>query len=259
NENYGKQVYDHYLAMDSTVNVVSAQKASLLTDWVKQWQEAVDQGQSCTVQGNTQVSPPVVDQYEIGQSSIDQNPNVNVCGYYYLPGGHAGDVAQTIKDLQDAGVKVYKLDQAVTAPAAHQFGQFNINAVQGQGSPDLTQTVTLSAGTLYIPLAQGPKHWIQAVLGEHPYLPFNYFYDTGAALVSGSSIDLPTLNSDAATWETPVYGLSSYPVGHYALGLPKIAVYTGGTAVPTNPAFHGTGDGQCTSRSYCEVMFALTQ
>src|SRR5207244_9472971 len=84
-------------------------------------------------------------------------------------------------------------------------------------------------------------------------------FDTGAALVSGSSIDLPTLNSDAATWETPVYGLSSYPVGHYALGLPKIAVYTGGTAVPTNPAFHGTGDGQCTSRSYCEAMFALTQ
>ncbi len=344
NENYGKQVYDHYLAMDTTVNVVAAQKASLLSDWVKQWPEAVDQGQSCTVQDNTQVSPPVVDQYEIGQSSIDQNPNVSVCGYYYLPGRHSGDVAQTIKDLQDAGVKVYKLDQAVTVPAAHQFGQFDINAVQGTGSPDLTQTVTLPTGSLYIPLAQGAKHWIQAVLGENPYLPFNYFYDevtwsysllrgfagdgfltqqlpagasmtliadphqgtapgsaqpvyafntdsmaglamvnqllnqgadvarsavafdaggahfdSGAALVSGSSVDLATLNSDAATWQTPVYGLSSYPVDHYALGLPKIAVYTGGAAVPTNPAFHGTGDGQCTSRSYCEVMFALTR
>jgi hypothetical protein len=344
NENYGKQVYDHYLAMDTTVNVVSAQKARLLTDWINQWPEAVGQGQSCTVQDNTQVSPPAVDQYEIGQSSIDQNPNVSVCGYYYLPGRHSGDVAQTIKDLQDAGVEVYKLDQPVTVPAVHQFGQFDINAVEGHGSPDLTQTMTLPAGTLYIPLAQGMKHWIQAVLGENPYLPFNYFYDevtwsysllrgfagdgfltqqlpggtpmtligdphqgtvpgtaqpvyafntdsmaglamvnqllsqgaavarageafdaggahfdTGAALVSGSSIDLGTLNSDAARWETPVYGLSAYPVNHYALGLPKIAIYTGGTTVPTNPAFHGTGDGQCTSTSYCEAMFDLTQ
>src|SRR5262249_58152926 len=30
---------------------------------------------------------------------------------------------------------------------------------------------------LYIPLNQQNKHWIQGVLGENPYLPFNYFYD----------------------------------------------------------------------------------
>src|SRR5213076_2351558 len=36
-------------------------------------------------------------------------------------------------------------------------------------------------------------------------------------------------------------------------------VYTGGTSAPTNPAFHGTGDGQCNSTAYCEVMFDLTQ
>ena len=36
-------------------------------------------------------------------------------------------------------------------------------------------------------------------------------------------------------------------------------MYTGGTTAPTNPAFHGTGDGQCTSTAYCEVMFDLTE
>ena len=30
-----------------------------------------------------------------------------------------------------------------------------------------------------------------------------------------------------------------YPVARYALTLPKIGVYTGGTTAPTNPAFHG--------------------
>lgn len=344
NENYGKQVYDHYLAMDTTVNVVAQEKASLLADWIKQWPQAVAQGQSCTVQDNTQVSPPIVDQYEIGQSTIDQEPNVTVCGYYYVPGQHSGDVAQTIKDLQYVGVKVYRFNRAVTVPGVHQFGNFNINAVEGQGSPDLTSTVTLPAGTLYIPLAQGTKHWIQAVLGENPYLPFNYFYDevtwsysllrgfsgdgfltqqlpadtsmtqiaepdqgtapataqpvyafntdsmaglamvnqllnqgasvaraatafdadgqhfdTGAALVDGSSVDLSTVASDAAKWETPVAALASYPVSHFAISLPKIAIYTGSTTVPTNPAFPGAGDGYCRVSTYCEAMFDLTQ
>lgn len=344
NENYGKQVYDHYLAMDETVNAVAAQKASLLTGWIKQWPEAVDQGRSCEVQDNTQVSPPAVDQYEIGQSAIDQNPNVNVCGYYYLPGQHSGDVAQTIKELQLSGVKTYSLDQPVTVPGVHRFGNLDINAVQGGASPALTQTMTLPAGTLYIPLAQGTKHWIQGVLDENPFLPFNYFYDevtwsysllrgfsgdgfltqqlprgtsmtqiadpgqgtappaarpvyafntdsmaglamlnqllnqgasvargaaafdsggvhfaTGAALVDGASVGLDTISADAARWQTPVYGLGAYPVDHYAIGVPKIAIYTGGTTAPTNPAFHGTGDGQCTSTSYCEAIFDLTQ
>ncbi len=72
-------------------------------------------------------------------------------------------------------------------------------------------------------------------------------FATGAALVDGTSVSLATIAADAAQWQTPVYGLASYPVNHYALTVPKIAVYTGGTTVPTNPAFHGAGDGQCTS------------
>jgi len=342
NENYGKQVYDHYLAMDTTVNVVADQKNALLAAWIKQWPEAVEQGQDCTVQNNTQVSPPVIDQYEIGQSSIGQEPSTDVCGYYYLPGQHSGDVAATIKELQYVGVKVYQLDHSVTVSGAHRFGDLDVNAVQGQGSPVRTQTATLPAGTLYIPLAQGTKHWIQAVLGENPYLPFNYFYDqvtwsysllrgfagdgfltrqlphntklrligaprlgsapggtqpvyafntdsssalamvnqllgqgahvarassafdaagvhfdSGAALVS--DVALSSLAADAAHWQTPVVGLPGFPVAHSPLALPKIAIYTGGATVPTNPAFPGAGDGYCTTSTYCEAMFDLTQ
>ncbi|HEY3086890.1 MAG TPA: hypothetical protein VGJ59_02370 [Jatrophihabitantaceae bacterium] len=341
NENYGKQVYDHYLAIDITVDVVADQKDSLLTDWIGQWPEAVDQGENCVVQENTQVSPPVVDQYEIGQSSIDQEPNTDVCGYYYLPGKHAGDVADTVAELQLVGVRVYRLDHSVTVSSAHRFGDFAVDTPPGQ-SPVRTATVTLPAGTLYIPLSQGTKHWIQAVLGENPYLPFNYFYDevtwsysllrgfagdgfltqplpqsakarlidapqlgavpptphdlyafdtdsaaalamvnqllgqgatvsraatafdatgvhfgTGAALVSG--MPLATLAGEAARWQTPVYGLSGYPVAHRVVALPKIAIYTGGTTVPTNPAFPGSDDGYCRSTTYCEAMFDLTQ
>ena len=59
NESYGKQVYDHYLAMDTTVNEVAARKADLLKKWIAQWPEAIQQGQDCKQQGNSQVSPVV--------------------------------------------------------------------------------------------------------------------------------------------------------------------------------------------------------
>ena len=343
NENYGKQVYDHYLAMDETVNAVAADKTRLMTDWVQQWKEAVDQGSACKLQDNTQVSPPAIDLLDIGQATGDQNPNTNVCGYYFLPNAHSGDVAQTIKDLQRAGVNVYRLNSPLAMPGVHRFGNDNIDLAQGAGSPALTETATLPAGTLYVPLDQPTKHWIQSVLGENPYLPFHYFYDkvtwsysllrgfsgngfltqmppagtpmtkiddpaqgqspaaaqlvyafntdsmaglamvnqllgqgasvsrgaaafdsgavhfaTGAALVDGTSVNLATISADAAKWQTPVYGLASYPVSHFALALPKIGVYTGGATVPTNPTFHGAGDGQCTSTAYCETIFDLT-
>ena len=177
NENYGKQVYDHYLAMDETVTAVAEEKTRLMTDWVKQWQEAVDQGSACKLQDNTQVAPTVIDLLDIGQVAKDQDPNASVCGYYFLPGAHSGDVAQTMKDLQRAGVNVYRLTAPLTIAGAHRFGNFNVTAVQGSGSPVLTETSTLPVGTLYVPLDQPTKHWIQAVMGENPYLPFHYFYD----------------------------------------------------------------------------------
>ncbi|HXJ66384.1 MAG TPA: M14 family zinc carboxypeptidase, partial [Actinomycetota bacterium] len=76
NENYGKQVYDHYLAIDETVNAIAAAKTRLMDGWVRQWKEAVDQGAACRLQDNTQVSPPAVDLLDIGQATGDQNPNV---------------------------------------------------------------------------------------------------------------------------------------------------------------------------------------
>jgi len=125
-ESYGKQVYDHYLAIDTTVDAVAEQKDALQQSWVAQWPEAVQQGQKCQLQANTQVSPPAVDQYEIGQPNIDQEPNVDVCGYYYVPNSHSGDVASKIKDLELMGVK------GLQARQRHQG--------QGRASPSASST-----------------------------------------------------------------------------------------------------------------------
>src|SRR5262249_45372533 len=45
---------------------------------------------------------------------------------------------------------------------------------------DPSRAATLPAGTYWIPLAQGQKHWIQAMLNEDTYIPFNVTYDVTA-------------------------------------------------------------------------------
>ncbi|WP_445152508.1 M14 family zinc carboxypeptidase [Baekduia sp. Peel2402] len=161
-EAYSKQVYDHYLAIDTTINLTAQNKVSILQGWVKQWQEAVDQGSACEMQGNKLVSP-------LHDTLKQQVPTPAqggaVCGYFYKPGAHSGDVASLLTNLMAVGVKVYKFTQDTTIPGGvREFGK-------------QATTQTLPAGTLYIPLAQPMKHWIQAVLEEDPYIPYDYYYD----------------------------------------------------------------------------------
>ena len=157
-EVYGKQVYDHYLAIDETVNVTVEDKVNLLRGWVDQWGEAVEQGEQCKLQPNTLVSPLT------NGTTAFKVPDVRVCGYFYTPDNHAGDAAELIRHMMRQGVRVYRFDNNVALHNVHQFGE---------GESD----VTLPAGTLYMPMNQPTKHWIQAVLGEDPYQPVNFFYD----------------------------------------------------------------------------------
>jgi hypothetical protein len=160
-ENYGKQVYDHYLAMDETANVVSKEAKTLSEGWVEEWAEAKEQGSECEVQKNELVSPL--------HETISQQPEISICGYYFKPGLHSGDTAHILKLLQDREVKVYRLSQPVTVSGAHDWGK-NV-------SDKTTKTETLPAGTLYIPDSQTMKHWINATLEENPYIPYPYYYD----------------------------------------------------------------------------------
>ena len=164
NENYGKQVYDHYLAIDTTLNLTSDDKVNILSNWVRQWGEAIAQGQACALQPNKLVSPL--------HDTIKQQPKGNVCGYFFKPDQHTGDLQAMLDLLMKTGVRVYKLDTPVAVNGYHQFG----NSTAG-GTPLSVDGQTLPAGTLWIPMNQGMKHWIQALLGENPFIPYDYYYD----------------------------------------------------------------------------------
>jgi hypothetical protein len=157
NEAYGKQVYDHYLAIDETISVVSNKKDVLLEEWVSQWQEAAEQGANCEVQDNVLVSPL--------HETITQQPNISICGYYFKPGNHSGDTAHILELLQNRGVHVYRLDQPVTVRGAYDWGR------------GFARTQVLRAGTLWVPTSQTMKHWINATLEENPFIPYPFFFD----------------------------------------------------------------------------------
>jgi hypothetical protein len=168
-EVYSKQVYDHYLAINQTIDVIANDKVNTTRDWVRQWNDptidpttdqpigAVEQGRKCELQPNKLVSP-------LHDELAPIPPGQSVCGYFYRPDQHTGDVASLLKNLQEVGVKVFKLNSAVTLSGVKEYGKDK-------------KTDTLPAGTLYIPMAQGMKHWIQAVLGENPFIPYPYYYD----------------------------------------------------------------------------------
>jgi Zinc carboxypeptidase len=160
-EVYGKQVYDHYLAIDTTVNLTANDKVNILSNWVRQWGEAVQQGQNCALQPNKLVSP-------LHDTMAPVPADARVCGYFFKPDQHTGDTAALIDLLQKTGVRVFKLDTPVAVNGLHVFGTEKGSEQDG---------ATLPAGTLYIPMAQGMKHWIQALLGENPYIPYDYYYD----------------------------------------------------------------------------------
>ena len=79
---------------------------------------------------NTQVSLVAIDLLDIGQARATRT-RTRACAHYFLPNTHAGDLATTIKDLQRAGVNVYRLSPRPTIAGAHRFGNYDISAVQG--------------------------------------------------------------------------------------------------------------------------------
>jgi hypothetical protein len=248
-ESYSKQVYDHYLAIDTTINLTAQDKSSILSGWVSQWQEAVGQGENCQLQQNQLVSPL----HDTITQLVPQGGENAVCGYFYKPGQHTGDVAALLQNLTEVGVHVSKLSSDATLTGVREFGRH-------------AATETLPAGTLYITMAQPMKHWIQAVLAEDPFIPYNYYYDVvdwsystqrglagdgwltqplpanvAATLMPVTSIDL----GSAPTGAPDVYAFNTDSMQGLALSaelLDKgVAVYRGETAFDENGHHFATG------------------
>ncbi|HYN28613.1 MAG TPA: M14 family zinc carboxypeptidase [Dermatophilaceae bacterium] len=156
-----QRVREQYVAIWSTLSTMGAKDDALLTEWRAEHRTAYQQG----VQGKLEPNQL----YWEGAAVENQVPDAPVRHYFLETSDPAkADEAQRVaRRLQRMDVDVFRLVRPLTVPDYTPYGR-----------PSGTRT--LPVGTLWVPMAQGQKHWVQAMLNEDTYVPFPYFYDVTA-------------------------------------------------------------------------------
>ena len=154
---YADKTAEHHLAADQTLRAAAGRRRALLGAWATQWRRARAQGARGALQANRVAQP--------GNEVRFAVPDAEVHGYVLRADVHGPDAAALVQRLTSVGVKVLRLREAVTVPGFRGYGE------------RAPASAELPAGTYVIPMAQAAKHWVQALLGEDPYVPFPYFYD----------------------------------------------------------------------------------
>ena len=132
----------------------------MLLDWHQSWVEAYQEGVAGTLEPNAVFEPH--------HDLLQAVPDVTVRGYFI-----ANDPDRTyeptllVRRLQRMDVEVRQL----TAP---------LDARRLPSVRRGRRASTLPAGTYWITLAQAQKHWIQAMLNEETWIPFDVTYDVTA-------------------------------------------------------------------------------
>jgi hypothetical protein len=157
---FPQKVAEHLLAARTVLDAAAAHKAPLLRAWAAQWREARRQGARGERQPNRLLHP--------GRAISTPVPRTPVYGYAFRPDVHRADAIRLVERLTSAGVEAYRLVH--DAPVAR-FRPFGERGAAG---------TVLPAGTYWVPLAQGAKHWVEALLADESYSPFPYFYDVSA-------------------------------------------------------------------------------
>ncbi|MFI0409682.1 M14 family zinc carboxypeptidase [Actinomadura sp. 3N508] len=158
---YPDRVKEQYLTQWVTLSAAARDRHRILSQWRQMTVDAYAQGKAGKLEPNQVYNPP---------NQVDrQVPDRPVRNYFLRdddPAKH-DEVRTVVRRLQRMGVDVKRLVRPLTVPDFKAYGQPEAKA-------------TLPAGTYWISMAQGQKHWIQAMLNEDSYTPFPYFYDVTA-------------------------------------------------------------------------------
>src|SRR6185436_2096446 len=155
------RTHEHFTSIWASLFAGATNRAAVLQGWHDSWVEAKDQGENGELEGNA-VFEPRHDLYQ-------DVPDVTVRSYFIAPNPDKVFEVQTlVRRLQRMDVDVYQLTSSLSVDHFHPYADGT------SGGADL------EAGTYWIPLAQGQKHWIQAMLNEETWIPFDVTYDVTA-------------------------------------------------------------------------------
>ncbi|GAA3035757.1 hypothetical protein GCM10017559_74230 [Streptosporangium longisporum] len=155
------RTFEQWLTQWVSLSAAAAKKTEILTTWHGMYAEAFKQGLEGRLEPNQVYNP--------GNEVITQVPDRKV-RHYFLRADDPAKKAETdlvVRRLQRMDVQVFRLARPLTVGDFKPYGRAEART-------------TLPRGTYWIPMAQGQKHWIQAMLNEDTYTPFPYFYDVTA-------------------------------------------------------------------------------
>ena len=128
--------------------------------WRDSYVQAYEQGLAGELEANNV--------YEKGHDLYQPVPDVPVRHYFLRDDpDRAYELQRLIRRLQRMDVTVHELSAPLTLDAFNPYG-------------DPATATVLPSGTYWIPLAQGQKHWVQALLHEESWIPFETTYDVTA-------------------------------------------------------------------------------
>jgi hypothetical protein len=152
--------HEQFTSIWASLFAGAASRASVVSGWHDSWAQAYQQGLDGVLEDNNVFEP----RHEL----LQQVPDVEVRNYFLLDDpARSYELQLLVRRLQRMDVEVRRLSEPLPVSDFHPYG-------------DAAAAVTLPAGTYWIPLAQRQKHWVQAMLHEETWIPFEVTFDVTA-------------------------------------------------------------------------------
>lgn len=155
-----QRTFEQYTAMWASVFQGAEGGSNYVRHWHESYVTAYEEGLAGTLEPNAI--------YNEGNELAQQVPDMKVRHYFLLNRpSRQFELETLVRRLQRMDVDVYQLTEPLNVPDYRPYG-------------DPKRSKTLPAGTYWIPMAQGQKHWIQSMLHEDTYMPYKLTYDVTA-------------------------------------------------------------------------------
>jgi hypothetical protein len=153
--------HEHFTSMWASLFAGATNRAAVLQAWHDSYVEALSEGENGQLEENNVFEPK--------HKLYQEVPDIAVRSYF-VPNDpdRQYELDLLVRRLQRMDVEVRRLTAPLLVDTYHPYGD---EVVDGQ---------LLLAGTYWIPLAQAQKHWVQAMLHEESWIPFDVTYDVTA-------------------------------------------------------------------------------
>ena len=210
--------HEHFTSMWASLAAGAAARSQILSGWHASWAQAYQEGVAGQLEPNANFEPH--------HPLLQPVPNVTVRGYFFPNDpDRQFELAMLVRRLQRMDVEVRQLSAPLTLTDFHPYG-------------DAPHGVTLPAGTYWVTMAQAQKHWVQAMLHEEDWIPYDVTYDVTAwsnpllmNLQGGWSGDMVPASAASVVPDvaTPAWPLPA--------SIPSIGVYE----IPSTRGFESAG------------------